>query len=207
MAAAERSKGQDMVYRTRRRVLRHSPMADEINELAQSYGWPIVYEADRNFDRGKGREMNWGVTREVVLGYLESHISNDCCIVAVGKDSELAERVIRQMDDDLEDEIESFAELLAALQDDEDPRHLAQSLVRAGFGAPREFDQEFFATFAKAAREHDEYRVRDIAISSVVYIEWPEFRPLLEEIQAHDSEEQVRARAAIVLRAYKAVGM
>ncbi|MFI7134149.1 hypothetical protein ACIBQ1_51375 [Nonomuraea sp. NPDC050153] len=182
-------------------------MADEINELAQSYGWPVVYEADRNFDRGKGREVNWGVTREAVLGYLESHISNDCCIVAVGKDSELAERVIRQMDDDLGDEIESFAELLAAIQDDEDPRHLAQSLVRAGFGAPREFDQEFFATFAKAAREHDEYRVRDIAISSIVYIEWPEFRLLLEEIQAHDSEERVRARAAIVLHAYKAVGM
>ncbi|MER7506186.1 hypothetical protein AB0L05_35530 [Nonomuraea pusilla] len=182
-------------------------MADEINELAQSYGWPVVYEADRNFDRGKGREVNWGVTRDVVLGYLESHISNDCCIVAVGKDSELAERVIRHMDDDLEDEIESVAELLAAIQDAEDPRDLAQSLVRAAFGAPREFDQEFFAAFAKAAREHGEYRVRDIAVSSVVYIEWPEFKPLLERIQARDSEEQVRARAAIVLHAYTAAGM
>lgn len=196
-----------MVYRTRRRVLRHSPMADEINELAQSYGWPVVYEADRDFDRGTGREVNWGVTEQVVLGYLESHISNDCCLVGVGKDPELAERVVRQMDVDLEDEIESLVELLAAIQEDEDPRRLAQSLVRAGFGAPREFDEEFFDAFAKAARENDEYRVRDIAISSLAYIEWPEFKPMLEEIKAHDPEEQVRARASMVLRAYEAAGM
>ncbi len=196
-----------MVYRTRRRALRHSPMVDEINELAQSYGWPVVYEADRDFDRGKGREVNWGVTQQVVLGYLESHISNDCCLVAVGKDIELTERVIRQMDDDLEDEIESLAELLGAIQDDEDPRRLAQSLVRAGFGAPREFNQDFFDAFTKAARENDEYRVRDIAISSLVYIEWPQFKPMLEEIKARDPEEQVRARATMVLRAYEAAEM
>ncbi|MFF1355521.1 HEAT repeat domain-containing protein [Streptomyces sp. NPDC058297] len=182
-------------------------MADEINELAQSYGWPVVYEADRDFDKGKGREVNWGVTEQVVLGYLESHISNDCCIVAVGNSLELPERVVRQMDDDLEGEIESVADLLRAIQDEEDPRRLAQSLVRAGFGAPREFDQGFFDAFAKASREHDDYRVRDIAISSLVYMEWPEFKPLLEEIREHDPEDQVRARAAIVLRAYEAAGM
>lgn len=196
-----------MVYRTRRRLLLHCPMVEEVNELAQSYGWPAVYEADRDMEKGRGVEVNWGVTRQVVLGYLESHISNDCCIVAVGKDPELAERVIRQMDDDLAGEIESVADLLTAIQDESDPRQLARSLVRAGFGAPREFDQSFFDAFVKAARNHAEYRVRDIAISSLVYMEWPEFRPVLEQIKERDPEEQVRARATIVLGAYDAAGM
>ncbi|MEU6224207.1 hypothetical protein [Streptomyces sp. NPDC047042] len=182
-------------------------MADEINELAQSYGWPVVYEADRDFDKAKGREVNWGVTKQVVLGYLESHISNDCCIVAVGHDPELAERVMRQMDDDLQDEIEDVSDLLRAITSEDNPQRLAQALVRVGFGAPRDFDQEFFEAFRKAARQNDEYRVRDIAVSSIAYVEWREFKPLLIEIKADDPEEQVRARAAIVLRAYEAAGM
>ncbi|MEI8408935.1 MULTISPECIES: hypothetical protein [unclassified Kribbella] len=195
------------VYRTRRRVLQRCPVDDEIDDLAQSYGWPVVYDADRDFDRGRGREVNWGVTSDSVLGYLESHISNDCCLVGVGKDPGQAEEIIARVEADLAGEIESVDGLLAVLQDEDDPRLLARGLVRAGFGAPREFDRVFFDAFAAAACHHPVYQVRDIAISSMVYIEWPEFAPLLERIKAEEPDEQVRARATMVHSAYQAAGL
>lgn len=195
------------IHRSRRRVLRRSPMADEINEFAASYDWPVVYEAQPS--KSKGYEVNWGITPSLVLGYLESNISNDCCVVAVGTEAEAAELVIERIDEELAAEIEPVDSLLATIQAGAsgDARVLARGLVRAGFGAPLECHPEFFNAFSAAVREHPEPRVRDIAIASLVFMEWPEFKPVLAEVVVSEPDLQIRERATSVLAAYDASGL
>ncbi|MEU5301209.1 hypothetical protein ACH4YO_06765 [Streptomyces noursei] len=193
-----------MPYRTRRRVLNHFPMSEDIDLLAHGHGWPISYSQEKDFERGKGIEVNWEVSERLTLGYLESHIANVCCVVAVGHDPEEAERLISDVETKLPNKVIDVAEILLGIQDDSDPRKLAKSLVRAGFGAPITFDEQFFKAFEEASTTHPIHNVRSIAITSIAYIEWPEFMPVLRTIESTDPNETVRARATLVLRAYEA---
>ncbi|MFF0623139.1 hypothetical protein [Streptomyces sp. NPDC004296] len=179
-------------------------MSEDIDLLAHGHGWPIAYSREKDFERGRGVEVNWEVRERLMLGYLESHIANVCCVVAVGHDPEEAERLIADVETKLPNRVIDTTDILLGIQDDSDPRKLAKSLVQAGFGAPITFDEQFFKAFEEASTAHPIHNVRSIAITSIAYVEWPEFIPVLRTIESTDPNENVRARATLVRRAYEA---
>jgi hypothetical protein len=192
--------------RTRRRVLREFVSESDILAYSISRGWVGGQSAPRDVTAAIDHEVQWPVANELVFAYLESYLTNDGCIVAMGPDAVRAEGLMQGVEADLEAQIFGERELLDRIETD-DLASMGRALIQAGLGAPLVYDQSFFDSISVKATSHTEFRIREIAICSTVYMEWPEFVPLLRSIMNNDEEERVRVRAQIVLNAYIAAGL
>jgi len=195
------------IYRTRRRVFRESPMEQDVRIYAESRNWPLEGSVPRDVSAAVDHEVQWRVTESVVFDSLEAYLTGDSCILALSMDMPQAEALMEIVDSGFEGIIYEEDELLDKIEISADPQRLARALVCAGLGAPLSFDQEFFDLIVHHATSSAEFRIREIAIYSMVYMEWPEFLPVLREIRANDPEMRVRDRAQVLLDAYQAAGI
>ncbi|MET9108858.1 hypothetical protein [Streptomyces zhihengii] len=179
-------------------------MSEDIDLLAHGHGWEVVFAQDKDFEKERGAEVNWKIREDAVLGYLESYLTDVCCFVVMGSEPEFIDTTAQEVELKLPGKVLTVGELLDNMQRATDPRALARALVESGFGAPVTFDADFFHVFEEACTQHPIHNVRSIAIASIAYVEWPEFLPLLRSVEATDTHESVRARAAHVRRAYEA---
>lgn len=76
----------------------------------------------------------------------------------------------------------------------------------ASLGLPTEYTEEFFTRIRDATR-HPEWMVRDIAVSAIASLAWPQFRSVLRDVARNDSAERVRDNAALVLASFDRVGI
>ena len=192
--------------RTRRRVLRASIDEGDIEVYATSRRWTEGESAPRDVDSAVDHEVQWRVADELVFAYLESYLTNDGCILAIGSDAIQAERLMQEVESDLAAQIFGEGELLDRIETDDLPS-MGRALVQAGLGAPLGYDQAFFDSISVKATSHSEFRIREIAVFSMSYTEWPEFVPLLRNIMNNDQEKRVRFRAQIVFNGYIAAGL
>lgn len=196
--------------RTRRRVLREGITEDYVEEYADSNQWERLASVPRDIDSAKDHEVQWRVNDDLTFDYLESYLTNDGCFLGIGNDERNAERLMREADSVFELVIYSEDDLLSnieAASDTADLGGLGKSLIRAGLGAPLQHDREFFDLIVANATSYPDHRIRQFAICSMIYAEWPEFVPILRNIILDDREEAVRDRAQIVLNAYIAAGV
>jgi hypothetical protein len=182
-------------------------MEDRVAAFAESLHWTMTYDVPRNLETATDHEVTWEVEDGLALDYLESYLTGDCCVLALGENLDDAERLMESIESDFEESIFELGELLDGVDHARSGPDLARSLIRAGLGAPLGYDEEFFATFVREASADSEPRIREFALCSMVYTEWPQFVPVLKEIKSNDLEERVRDRAAIVLKAYDAAGL
>lgn len=191
------------ILRTQRRVLRIFPFAEEAGAVASSQGWVKTYDVPRDADLSRPREITWQVEPGLGFGYLESYLSKDCCFFGLGEDADASDRMIAGIADEFRADIYGEDELVEAVTTGGSPAQLARAVVRAGLGAPLEYDPEFADPIAAVATNHDEQRVRYVAVHTMLYTEWPQFAPLLRRIVHHDPSDTVRGMAERVLRVFE----
>ena len=74
----------------------------------------------------------------------------------------------------------------------------AHAVVRAGLGAPREFDDRFYAQI-RNAMESTESKIREAGVWAASFLFWQEFQPPLERIESGDPEQDIRRAAKAIL--------
>lgn len=88
-------------------------------------------------------------------------------------------------------------QLLGAIDGATSTDMLIEALIRAGLGAPPEFDEDFFAHLT-AYFHHPEVDVRAAAVLAVCYAPWREYLPLLRELAERDPDKEVRLDAGLM---------
>lgn len=99
-----------------------------------------------------------------------------------------------------------LAELVAEVDSASVPVALARALIRAGLGAPEEFDDRFFTRIDDALR-HADPRVRETVLWSVSFVPYPNYRPQLAFVRDNDAVEDLRDTAGILLEGFDDSGV
>jgi hypothetical protein len=189
---------QDMSYQSSRLVLGRSPQDESVAELAAEQGWQRVEEV---VDDGV-RQVLWAIGPSTSLTYTEDPVSHNAYIVLVSEDRETFDGTL----DLVEYELMPYAPkaLLTSVDEARGALARARSVIRAGLGAPDQYDEEFFSRIRDAFSSPEKW-VREAAVWATAYSPWPQYRPLLEAIARSDPEEKLRADAAAILAGFDSV--
>lgn len=100
----------------------------------------------------------------------------------------------------------SLDELIASSFTADEPGERARSIARVVIAAPHRADPRVLRRI-KTALDDDSVPVRQIGIGAMVHLLWPECRPLLAEVSAHDPERELRRYAKAILRDFDRLGV
>lgn len=189
--------------RSRRMVLRNHQSERDVGEFAAKLGWPLREVNPADPDEGINREVVWYATPHLVLHHFDDDESQHGSVLVTGEDAE----TVRATAEIVEAGLDTWRpeELLTSVDRASDPEGRATAVIRAGLGAPGEFDVRFFKRIC-AAMHHPDPRVRESALWATSYEPWPAYRPALEEVLEQDPEEDLREMAGLLLESFGAVG-
>ncbi|MGW0791111.1 hypothetical protein ACWD04_23425 [Streptomyces sp. NPDC002911] len=190
--------------RTRRMVLRPRFSEDEVNRLAVELGWPRREEYAADPEEGTPYQVVWAAGPKLSLHYFEDDIARNSYVVVVGEDA----AAVRGAAEIIEVRLHTWRldELVAEVDSSSGPTELTQAVIRAGLGAPEEFDDRFFTRINDALR-HSDTRVRESAVWSVSYVPYPNYRPQLVQVRDHDPDEDLRDTAGLLLEGFDEAGV
>jgi hypothetical protein len=125
-------------------VLRSGIAEHDVEDFATKLGWGRREDTPADPDEGISREVVWYATPQLALHYFDDDESRNACVVVTGGDPEAvratAEIVESGLDtcrlDDLLDSIDCAIE----------PEPRARAVLRAGLGAPEEYDERFICS-------------------------------------------------------------
>ena len=196
----------DQRYRAQSVVLRTPPPAAEaeVERFAEALGWPVRGEIPADPEHGVPFEVQWAAGPALTLHYVVDDLSGTAHVTVSGIDQPavdgaraLAERHLDML---------SFAELIRAAGDRKAARERGRALIRAGVGAPPEFDERL----AKLVREFlagADPVLREAALWTMSYVPAAEYRDLLGRAAEHDPDPRLRQTAAGILAAYDQGGV
>lgn len=142
--------------------------------------------------QGIMRELVWELSTGIQMHYLEDFRSSCSFIVIAGVDdkktAEISALISSYMDTWSEDGI------LLAVEDSVGSEEQAQAILRAGVGAPEQFDESFWYCIGRAMSDPG-LLVRSAAVWATSYPFWRQFIPLLEKVATEDSDPNLRAEA------------
>lgn len=189
---------------TPRYVLRDLLSREAVERYAEDRGWDLVAGQDADPESGTEYERVWLTDTTLTLHYVEDRIARYSYVFLAGDDREAVERIVP----DLMRVLEPWtpAELLDGVREAKPGPDRGRAVLRAGIGAPLDFDQEFFDC-VRSALAHPEPPMREIGILAGSYAAWPQYRPLLEAIARDDPDAEVREMAQATLRAFDRGGV
>jgi hypothetical protein len=189
---------------TGRLVLPDDATEEDVHNFAMSLGWPLQNEIPANTEEGTSRELVWHDDPSISMHFYEDEISGFDFIIIIGEDPD----AVHTTQESVEGHLHTWrpSELLESFAGKHSDDELAQVTIRAGLGAPKEFDQAFFEAIRNSARNsHD--RVREAAVWAMSYRPWPAYRSVLEERASTDPDLELRKLAAAVLEEYDDAGI
>src|SRR5256885_16711465 len=89
-------------------------------------------------------------------------------------------------------------ELLDAVEKAAAPLDRAKAVIRAGVGAPDEFDERFFFLISSATTDSDTH-VREAALYATAYSSYPAYRPRLRQVAREDPDPRRRDDAEALI--------
>jgi hypothetical protein len=188
-----------------RRVLLKSPSGErEVQRFADELGWPRLLEQEEDAEQNLSREVAWAAGPALSLHFVQDPVSGHGYVVAWGRDKGavdgLAELAAHRLD------TWTPPELLAGPERATDDRERAIAFIRAGVGAPDEFDKRFFDLIVKGITDRSSM-AREAAIVSTVYSQYPQYRPVLKRAAESDPDPARRRDAEVMLRSFDAEGV
>jgi hypothetical protein len=189
---------------SRRYILRRYPDLEPVERYAQERRWSLISEAAENQDLGVKHEIRWLTPTTITLHYEDDYISRQSYVYLAGDDFKALPGLVADLTEALQPW--SLDELLQAIADARTGPEQARAVLRAGLGAPMEFDQEFFDAIS-ACMTADEAPLRTASVLAAGASPWPQFRPVLDRIASGDPEAEVREMAQATLRAYDRFGI
>ncbi|MFF5077466.1 HEAT repeat domain-containing protein [Actinoplanes sp. NPDC000266] len=156
-------------------------------------------EVQADPEEGTSYQLIWQAEPSVEVSYFDDEASGARFLVVVAEDAGAA----RATGERLESGLDTWRvdDLVAAVDDAENPVELARAVLRAGVGAPEEPDERFLSRITRAMRHEDE-RVRETAIWAATYVPRPQYRSALIEVRDHDDSDELRELAEITLESY-----
>jgi hypothetical protein len=180
-------------------VLRAGDGETVAGRFASERDWDLMTRDVADPEHGVELEVIWATDGPVTLHFQEDHVLNEGYVYLAGRDRVRVERYEADLTGSLD--VWSRDELLReAAHHDEGPAR-GRAILRAGLGAPMEFDQEFYDLITGAMRS-GEPAMRAIGIRACAYSPVAEYRPRLEEIARGDDEQEIRDLAQATLRAF-----
>ncbi|MGP3988683.1 hypothetical protein [Streptomyces sp. 3N207] len=197
-----------LVHQTRRYVLRPDTTADDVEDYAQVYGWPVVHQNDRDRENQVDGQIVWAAEGNPLwerhLGALALHYIVDATagigyIVVTGEDQDysdsLAMAVARYLN------AWTVEELYREYDEADTVRTVGQSVLRLGLAAPPEFDGGVFDRITDAMSSGDP-AIRYSALWGSSYTGYWQFVEPLCELVEHEPEDWIRRRAQSVIDAF-----
>jgi hypothetical protein len=193
-------------FRSRRYILRTQGLEPVVRRLAEDYGWTLVAERAADNQRGIGIALIWEIIVGLTVGYYDEPPTQvSCLIVRSARDlSEIREYeafLTRRLDILTDSEL-----LVPPPQMSPGTRGEILFLLRLGFGAPLNFDQRYFDQLSSATQSANR-ETRDAALRGITYTEWPQFRPVLQQVAKHDSDRSMRKLAKQILSIFDRLGL
>jgi hypothetical protein len=187
-------------YRIRRLLLRAYPDEQQIRRYAKEHDWPIAVTTQENIDQGTVHEIVWLVGPSLAMHYAEDKLTGTAYVMASSCSPELAERLSRELERDLD--VIPLDQLLRTPGEADDMQALGLAISRLSLGAPYEFDSDVFELVSQGLA-HPDHRVRHASIWAVTFMPWQEYRQILRKMAESDQDADVRKTAADLLKAYQ----
>ncbi|MFJ9853406.1 hypothetical protein [Streptomyces sp. NPDC101150] len=190
--------------RTRRMVLRERFCEEEVERFAQELGWTRCGVDQADPEEGIDYHVFWAPPgAAIALHYTEDDLARDSYVMVIGKDAAAVHGAQALIEPRLN--TWPLADLLAEVDGASTPVSVARAVLRAGLGAPGEFDERFFARI-NTALQHPDRRVRETALWAVTFSPYGEYRPALTAIQESDEDARLRDNAEILLGGFDEIG-
>ncbi|MER5491460.1 hypothetical protein [Streptomyces sp. NPDC002490] len=178
----------------------HAHDAEPVAEwFAAEHDWDLVARDTTDPDRGVEYEAVWVTEGPVTFHFREDHVLNEGYVYLAGRDTARVARHEADLTASLD--IWSRQALLSGVARHDGGPERGRAILRAGLGAPQEFDPEFYDLITRAMRA-DEPVMRAIGMRACAYSPVAEYRPVLEGIARNDDEPENRDLARATLRAF-----
>ena len=154
----------------------------------------------------KDRTIPYSVTwlysdEQTKIQYVEDYIVGFPYLIVDGQEVESVSVLIKSHFD-----IYSQAEIVQKVQTAQTEKEQIDAIFRIALVAPQKLDSKFFKLF-QIGFNHPSPEVRAKALKACAYTEWKEFIPCVDKIRNQDSDEMVRNKAEIILKAYESQGI
>lgn len=177
-------------YLTDRMILRDDARAVErLHNLVQNLDAVKTEENSYPPEQGVVHDVTWTMAGGVAIYSAEDIRSGCTCVVIIGENESHVSSYsgsIKEYLQPLEQE-----ELLSAVIEEADANLKARMVLRAGFGAPYQFDDRFFSVIRDAMFDASAF-VRDAAIHAIRYSPWPRYIGELMRVAREDPEWLIR---------------
>lgn len=192
-------RGPDGVHTSRRMVLRGWGSADEVMAFAAEGGFELIKDEADDIVDGIVRDVIWQVTPGIVLQYAVDSRSGCSVFVLAGTPADDVQGIAESIEQGVHPW--TLKELLSAVAKAKGTEETCTAVLRAGIGAPLEYDRRFYKRLRKAVRS-DDAAVRRAGIWATSYSRWAQFRPDLEAAAAGDPDPELRKDARVILDHY-----
>lgn len=172
--------------------------------FAETLGWVRLGEQAQDINAAQSREVMWGAGPALSLHLIEDPISLNDYVMARGNDKSAVDALARLAEGQLD--VWKQNKLLEAITDAGDEIEKAKAVIRAGVGAPDEFDERFY-TAITAAMSDPSSAVREAALYATAYSPYPRYRAALENVAKTDPDENRRNDAALLLESFDEQGV
>lgn len=180
--------------------MRSYPGLDDVSQWAQSNDWA----RSGTDDNDRKSEVRWQVGPATQLHYVQDRVIGMCYVFAADSIPTLATGFGDVIESELD--IIPIAEIMNAIDREQDSLALGREIIRLGVTAPLAYDDDVFFRISNALRSPDD-RVRELAMWATTYSSYPEYRPILRMIAQNDSVQSARERAEFVLQAFDEAGV
>ncbi|MGW4045203.1 hypothetical protein [Streptomyces sp. NPDC004721] len=186
--------------RSRRLVLRELRAEAHVSAYARELGWKVREVRQADPEEATEYRVVWAANPQLLLHYIEDEIPERSFVFVIGSDAELVHGAAGVFEEHLN--ALTLEELIADVDGAVlSPERLSDAVLRAGVGAPREFDERFF-TRIDAALRHPDPQVREGALWAVTYSPWSQYRERVLEMSRSDPDQQLREAASILLEEF-----
>jgi len=183
-------------FQSRPLILRQSSNYQVVAGFAAALKLVKLYDKPADPSGFVTRRMCWQIDPGLEMFYAEEVRSASCFLQVLGDNGE-----------DVNDITSALRDFFSPLTHDEllgdictsktiDDR--AHAIVRAGLGAPWEFDNRFYVQIS-SAMESAEPKIREAGAWAASFLRWQEFQLFLERIESSDPEKGLRVAAKAIL--------
>ena len=183
-------------FQSRPLILRQSSNYQSVARFAEALKLVKLYDKPANPGGAVIRQVCWQIDPGLEIYYAEEARSASCFLQVLSDNEEDANDITMALRDYFSPL--THDELLGDIGESKAVDERAHAVVRAGLGAPQEFDSRFYVQI-KNAVESAESRIREAGVWGASLTRWQEFQPLFEQIESGDPEKRLRIAAKAIL--------
>ncbi|WP_330292152.1 hypothetical protein [Streptomyces sp. NBC_00576] len=186
-------------YASRRLILQGWGSEEEVMQFAAEGNFELLQDESSDIENGIVRDVIWRITPGIVLQYAVDSRSKCSVFALTGTPAEDVKGIVESIEQGVHPW--TLEELLSAVDRAKGTQETCEAVLRAGIGAPHQFDKRFYKRLRKAVRSKDG-TIRSAGIWATSYSRWEEFRTDLQGAARNDPEPGLRRDAQVILDHY-----